>query len=195
MGEALVRASPFCAPSPADPLRSGVGSVSACSRTDTAQEGSLDVRLHSLAACSAAAALVVSGVTACGDPSPQEQRDAYCAQLEEDSPTLTRIVDEKGAAAFVEALPTLQGLADEAPEDIRDDWQVFLNALEGLEKALDETGVDPTDVAGNKLPADLSEEERRRVRAAANVLTTPEVTSAAAGLEQHALDVCEVPIF
>lgn len=131
----------------------------------------------------------------CGEPSADERRDAYCERLEEEAPEITRTVDEKGPAAFTEALPTLQALADEAPGDIRDDWQVFLNALEGLEKALEETGVEPEDVEDSKLPEDLTEQERTRVRAAASVLASQEVRAAAAGLEQHALDVCEVPIF
>ena len=44
---------------------------------------------------------------------------------------------------------------------------------------------------GLALPRDLSREDRKRVRNAASVLTTPEVVAATQGIEQHALDICK----
>lgn len=135
--------------------------------------------------------LLLTG-TACQE-SAEEQRAAYCDQVEQDADELTRITDEGGPGAFLEALPLLEGLAEKSPSDLKDEWQTLLNALHGLEDAVEETGIDPDDLDG-KLPADLTGAERKRVRQAATVLQEKRVVESASGIEQHALDVCETPI-
>ena len=132
-------------------------------------------------------------LTACGEPTADEGREEYCAQVEQDSEELTRIVDEGGAGAFTQALPTLEGLADKAPGDIQDEWSLLIDALRGLRDALEETGVEPGEIDG-KLPEDLPAADRRRISAAASVLADPEVVEASQGIEQHALDICKTPI-
>jgi len=134
-------------------------------------------------------ALVVTG---CGE-SEDDARADYCAQVKADADGITRTVSEKGSAAFVDVLPTLEGLADKAPSDVRDEWQVFLNALRGLRDALEATGVKPEEVTG-KLPADLPAADRRRIRGAASVLAGDDVRLATKSVEQHALDVCHTPL-
>lgn len=134
-------------------------------------------------------ALVATGC----DKSDDDARADYCDQVKADADAITRAVDEKGSAAFVDLLPTLEGLADKAPSDVRDEWQVFLNALRGLRDALDATGVKPEEVTG-KLPAGLSAADRRRIRGAASVLAGDDVRLATKSVEQHALDVCHTPL-
>lgn len=131
--------------------------------------------------------------TACSE-SDAERRADYCEAVEEVGPQLTRISDEGGPAAFLEALPVLEDLAAESPDDLRDEWKTFLDALRGLRDAVEETGLDPADVTGGGLPDDLSREDRRRLRAQASVLARPEVESATRGIEQHALDTCQIPL-
>ncbi|MBD8869736.1 hypothetical protein [Nocardioides donggukensis] len=129
----------------------------------------------------------------CGS-SAEEQRDDYCAAVEEQGARLTRISDEGGPGGFIEALPVLEELAGQAPADLRDEWRTFLDALRGLRDALSETGLDPDDVTADGLPDGLSQQERRRVSGAASVLARDDVRSATVGIEQHALDVCSTPL-
>lgn len=146
-------------------------------------------------AAPATVALVVLGVlgaTGCSR-SDEDVREDYCAQVKEDSDELTRISDEAGASGFLEALPTLEGLADLAPDDLSDEWQTYLDALHGWEDALEESGVEADDVADG-MPADLPAADRRRIRGAATVLSSAEVRAASEGIEQHALDVCGQPL-
>ena len=121
-----------------------------------------------------ATALMLAVVATGCDKSEDDLRADYCDQVEADADQITRAVDEKGAAAFVDVLPMFEELADEAPGDVRDEWQVFLNALRGLRDALDETGVKPEEVDG-KLPADLPAADRRRISLAASVLAGEDV--------------------
>jgi hypothetical protein len=134
-------------------------------------------------------ALVVTGC----DKSEDDLRADYCAEVKADADQITRTVDEKGAGAFVAVLPTFEELADKAPGDLRDEWQVFLNALRGLRDALEATGVEPGEVNG-KLPADLPADDRRRIKGAASVLAGQDVRLATQAIEQHALDVCHTPL-
>lgn len=122
-----------------------------------------------------------------------DDREDYCDLVESRAEELTRTVDEGGAGAFIELLPTLQELGRAAPGDLKDEWRTFLNALEALRDVLEETGVEPEEVDG-KLPDDLTGDERRRVRSTAALLGSPEVVTAVQGIEQQALDVCHTPI-
>jgi hypothetical protein len=145
-----------------------------------------------LAAGALAAALL--GATACGE-SADERREAYCDAVGQRSEEVSRTVAEGGPGAFLEVLPALQDLADQAPSDLKDEWRTLVNALEGLRDALDEAGLEPADLGeGGGLPAGLSREDRRTVRGAASVLASPEVVSATRGIEQQALDVCKQPL-
>lgn len=139
-------------------------------------------------------ALLCCGLLAACQQSDDERREAYCEQVEEVGPELTRISDEGGAAGFLSALPLLEDLAAEAPGDLRDEWKTFLDALRGLRDALDETGVDPEQVTDEGLPDDLSRDDRRRIRAQASVLASEETVAAVQGIEQHALDICKTPL-
>lgn len=130
----------------------------------------------------------------CGEPSPAEQREDYCALVGERGEQLTRIADEGGAAGFVDALPVLTELRAEAPADLRDEWGTFVDALEGLRDALEASGVDPADAGPDGLPEGLDRDARRRIRGAASVLARDEVVAATQGIEQHALDVCGTPL-
>jgi hypothetical protein len=127
------------------------------------------------------------------DKSEDDLRADYCAEVKSDADEITRAVDEKGAAAFVTVLPTFEDLADKAPGDVRDEWQVFLNALRGLRDALEATGVQPEEVTGT-LPAGLSAADRKRIQGAASVLAGDDVRIATQQVEQHALDVCHTPL-
>ena len=67
----------------------------------------------------------------------------------------------QGAADLPRTWPT------QAPEDIRDEWQTVIDALEGLEQALDDAGVDPATYDRDHPPDGLSQAEQDAIDAAA----------------------------
>lgn len=150
-------------------------------------------RTPALVGAAVLAASLVLGPAGCSE-SDDERRDAYCDAVREDAKEVGRTVSEGGAGAFLEVLPTLEDLAEQAPSDLKDEWQTLVNALDGLKSALEETGVSPDDITGGNLPKDLSREDRRTVRGAASVLSSEEVVTATQGIEQHALDICKQPL-
>ena len=142
----------------------------------------------------ALAASVLLGAAGCGT-SADDRRADYCDAVEQQSEHVRKTVAEGGPGAFLDVLPALQDLADQAPSDLEDEWRTLLDALEGLRDALDETGLEPGDLQdGGGLPAGLSAEGRRTVRGAASVLASPEVVAATQGIEQQARDVCKKPL-
>lgn len=140
----------------------------------------------------ALAAPLTLGLASCSQ-SEQDRRDAYCEKVTMSSDDLTRITDEGGSGAFVTALPIFEELGAASPSDLKDEWQVFLNALHGLESALEEADLDP-DAVKDGLPQNLSETEARKITGTASVLASDEVRAASAGIEQHALDICGTPL-
>ncbi len=166
-----------------------------------------DRPLSRLPAVRLLAAGLAVGLLAAGagcSESEDDRRRAYCDQVAQDADGITRAVDEGGPGAFLEVLPTLEGLSEKSPSDLKDEWQILLDALHGLDEALDATGLDPADLdgadldgadqGGGGLPRDLPRADRRRVRGAASVLAAPEVVAATRGIEQHALDICKQPL-
>ena len=59
---------------------------------------------------------------------------------------------------------------------------------------MDDAGVDPATYDRDDPPEDVSEEERDRIDAAAEELTTQESVAAFAAVEQQARDVCKTPL-
>ena len=137
----------------------------------------------------AVAALLLLPLTACGENSIE----SYCGEVRENRKQLAEMVSsEQGPEALLDGLPLLRDLAEEAPDDISDEWQTFLNAVDNLDEALDDAGVSPEEFEGGEPPADLTAAEKQAVADAASGLTTEEVAGAAGGIEQQARDVCKV---
>ena len=135
----------------------------------------------------AALLLVVVIVSGCGG-------DDYCGAVEEHQAELTDVTASGSPAALLEALPIFRDLADGAPEDIRDDWDAFLDRLEELDDALRSADVDPAAYDPKNLPPELTDEQRRRIEAAGAALADPAVVQAFDSVQQQAKDVCHTPL-
>ena len=68
----------------------------------------------------------------------------------------------------------------------------LLRAVEGLDEAIDDAGVKPSDFEDGKPPAGLSAADQKAIADAAGQITTDDVVAAATGIEQQARDVCKV---
>ena len=83
-------------------------------------------------------------------------------------------------------------LADAAPDDLTDEWQTFVNALEGLRDALRDAGVKPSEFRHGRIPASVTGDDRQSIVAAADTLSSAPVVSAVSGIETQGRDVCKV---
>ncbi len=131
----------------------------------------------------------------CGEPSAEEVRADYCASVKEHQRALSERLADRSPTSLLEALPVLRQLADAAPGDIADDWQVVLTAIGGLDEALSDAGVDPATYDPERPPESLTRQQRGTIERAAAELLNPRTQDAVAAVDQQARDVCRTPLF
>ena len=131
--------------------------------------------------------LLAASLGACAD-----QEEKYCDALRNDRTRIDEIINSTRSDALLAGLPLFRDLADEAPDDLTDEWQTFVNALEGLRQALDDAGVKASEFRDGKIPASVTGEDRQSIVAAADTLGSDAVVSAVSGIETQGRDVCKV---
>ncbi len=125
-----------------------------------------------------------------GDP-----EDQYCSAVRDEKPTLDRLARESKKADTDVVTPTLaafERLQEQAPPELSDEYQTVVFAYQDLVEAIDHAGIDPQGYRPGKRPPGLSDLEARQLAAVAAKLSSPHVTDAVAGIEQHAKEVCQV---
>ncbi len=132
-------------------------------------------------------AVLLLGLAGCGDPI-----EDYCSQVREDRKEFAEMLESESSSALLGNLPMLHDLAERSPDDLSDDWQTYLRAVEGLDNAIKDAGVKPSDFNGGKAPAGLSKADQQAIAEAAGQITTEDVITAATNIEQQARDVCKV---
>lgn len=146
----------------------------------------LSVRRWAGAAC--AAALVIS-TSACSGSAVER----YCAEVEAQQTPITEAA-AAGATGLLQALPSFEALRDEAPDDIAPAWAVVVQRLTVLDDALAEADVDPATYDLEDPPADLGDDDRAAIAAAASGLLTEAMVDALDAVQQQARDVCKTPL-
>ncbi len=127
-------------------------------------------------------------LAACGE----DQSATYCTDLQQHRKQLADMLESSSPSALLGNLPMLHDLGDKSPRDLVDEWQTFLGALNGLDEAIKDAGVEPGDFEDGKPPAGLSVAEKKAIADAANQMSTEDVVQAASGIEQQARDVCKL---
>ena len=126
---------------------------------------------------------------ACGD-----EESGYCSAMSADQKVFAEMQDDPGGIGLLAHRSTLHDLGKRAPDDLRDEWQTFLGAIDAFAATLHDAGVEPGDFVDGKPPASLGEAERTRIAHAASELASPDVVEAADGIEQQAKDVCKLQL-
>lgn len=133
-------------------------------------------------------------LSACSE-SPEDVRADYCDEVADRQVELTELMAEEGPDTLLRAVPVLRDLADGAPRDIQDEWDRLLDALGGLDEALDAAGVDASTYDAERPPSGVTEEQQQAIARAADELATRETSAAWEGVKQHAKDVCATPLY
>lgn len=95
---------------------------------------------------------------------------------------------------LLRALPAFEELAEEAPQDIRDEWRTVVDRVRDLRDALDDAGVDAASYDPAKPPEGLTGDQEEAIETAAVRLGADDTAAALAGVEQQARDVCKTPL-
>ncbi|MGY2874931.1 hypothetical protein ACVW00_002121 [Marmoricola sp. URHA0025 HA25] len=135
-------------------------------------------------------AVLLLSLQACGGGSDK----GYCDALKADQPLFAQMQDDTSGLGLLKHRAALHALADKAPDDLGDEWQTFLGALDAFAGTLSDLHVAPGDFVDGKPPAGLGEDARNRIASAASELSSADVVEAADGIEQHAKDVCKLQL-
>ncbi len=127
--------------------------------------------------------------SACAD-----QQEKYCEAVEDHQQELGEVLGDGSPDALLKALPIFEKLADEAPEDLRDEWKTVIDALDGLQQALEDAGVDPATYDREDPPEGVSQADQDAIDVAAGRLTSEANVTAFSAVDQQAKDVCGTPL-
>jgi hypothetical protein len=133
--------------------------------------------------------VVLGSASGCAD-----QKEKYCDAVKQHQQELGKILGAGGPDALLKALPIFRELAADAPEDITDEWQTVIGALDRLQKALEHAGVDPATYDRDHPPDGLTQADKDAIDTAAGGLTSPQTVDALSAVDQQVKDVCGIPL-
>ena len=96
---------------------------------------------------------------------------------------------------FDEFTERVEGLADEAPDEVKDDWKVLADAFRAFVAALENAGLEPADLAGlsdGEIPEGTDLAALQEALTQVQALGTDEVQQATDNIEKHAKDECNL---
>jgi phage-related minor tail protein len=141
----------------------------------------------------ATAALVAATLAGCGgsDDGPDSE---YCKDLKAAS-TQFDSLSSNNVSKLDEAFKTFHTLADEAPEEVKDDWTTLDKGIVQVEKALQEAGLKFSDFAElqeGKMPEGVDVTKLQGLASEFQKLDSAEFEKSSKAIEKHAKDVCKV---
>lgn len=139
-----------------------------------------------------AALLLVLPVAGCAS-----EQETYCSALADEQKNLERISagsDDPASGDLARTIDVFERLRAEAPDDMADEWDTYVLALQALEKALDDAGADESMFTDGERPEGMSKDDYASISSAAVELRSTRVVQAAAGIENQARDVCKIDL-
>ena len=137
----------------------------------------------------AGAALASLTLTACGGGN-----DAYCEDLKSAKKDFDAL-SAGDAEQLDQTFETLQGLADEAPDEISEEWAQLDESITQVQTALDDAGLTFEDLASaqsGELPEGVSQEDLQALAAEFQNIGSQETQEASEAIEEHAQEECDV---
>ncbi|MGZ5417414.1 MAG: hypothetical protein ACXWDI_09560 [Nocardioides sp.] len=125
------------------------------------------------------------------------EQESYCDAVAQEKQTLEDLsagADDPEAGTLSETIAVFERLQEDAPDDMVDEWDTYVTALRALETALADAGADESMFTDGEKPEGMRDEDYDSISAAAVELRSTRVVEAAAGIEQHALDVCKISL-
>jgi len=139
-----------------------------------------------------ASTLLIAVLSACGGGDGPDSD--YCKDLEAAKPALDSL-KSNGAEQLQDVFKVTHKLADEAPGDVKDAWETYDEAISSIEKALEDAGVGPKELASlqrGEVPHGVDQEKLRGLPATFQKLDSPAVAKASNKIATHAKEVCKL---
>jgi hypothetical protein len=168
-------------------------------RHDEADPEPQETHVKRIFSAVAAAALGLCLLTACGDDGGGKAGGSsgdYCNDLK----AAKKEVDALKAGDFSDLEKTtdaMNKLADEAPDEIKDDWDILVKGVQKLVDALKAAGLDDDDMAtlqAGQIPDGVDVEALQGLMTEIQSLDTDEFQKAGDNINKHAKDKCKVDL-
>lgn len=145
----------------------------------------------------AAAALGLCLLTACGDDNGDKASGGdYCNDLKSAKKDVDAL--KGGDLKDIEkTVDTMHKLADEAPDDIKDDWKTLVDGVDKLVAALKKAGLDDKDMAtlqSGQIPDGVDMSALQNLMTEIQALDTSAFQKAGDNFNKHAKDKCGVDL-
>jgi hypothetical protein len=98
---------------------------------------------------------------------------------------------------FEQAIETVHELADEAPDEVADDWEVLEGGIDDLVAALEKAGIEPSDleaISRGEMPPGLDPAKLQTLAEDMQDFGGEEFETATDNIEKHAKDECDVDL-
>lgn len=146
----------------------------------------------------AAVALGLTLFTACGDDDGGSAGDggSYCDDLKSAKKNLDSI-EGGDLSTLEETSDQIHKLADEAPDEIEDDWKVLSDGFDKIIEAFEKAGLDADDIANlqsGQIPDDVDMAELQQAMSEIEELSGEEFTKAGDAIAKHAKDECKIDL-
>lgn len=147
-----------------------------------------------------AAALIFAGsvLTACGGGGGSSASGDYCSQLKSDKAFFAGFEGSGSDLSNLdEAFTRMHTLADNAPDEVADDWKTLDGALTTIENALKEAGLKPSDLGGlqsGQVPEGVDAAKLQALLPKLEALSSSNVGEAAQRIADNAKDTCDVDL-
>lgn len=122
--------------------------------------------------------------------------DAYCDTLKDAQKDFDDF-ETQDFSNFDEFTDRVEKLADEAPDEVKDDWKVLEKAFKGFVDALDEAGLKPEDLEGlskGDIPEGVDLEALQGALESVQDLGGADFEKATKAIEKHAKDECNIEL-
>lgn len=123
--------------------------------------------------------------------------DAYCDDLKETKDAISGL-DSADFTNFDELTDQIDEFADDAPDEVKDDWKVVADAFNEFLDALEDAGVKPEDLEAmtttGQLPEGVDVEDLTAAMEKAEGISSAKVEKATDAIQKHAKDECNVDL-
>ena len=145
--------------------------------------------------------LAAGALTGCGGDDADTgatDTETYCTQLKADKEYFNAFGGgDIDPSQFGEALDRFHALADAAPDDIAQEWDVLDGTLSKVERALAEAGIEIEDLAGlekGEVPKGVDMGKLAGLAPKLQELNSPELQESADAIQTHAKKTCDVDL-
>ena len=143
----------------------------------------------------AAAATLMAGVLT-GYGAGGGDTEAYCDNLDQ-AKTDIEALSAQDIGKFDQAFKTIHEVADDAPDEVQDDWKVLDDALTEIETALEDAGLELSDLGdlqSGQLPEGVDESKLLELGEKVQSIASDEVEQAGDNIQKHAKDECDIDL-